>query len=79
MARKTKYFYCLIDGEISKEFTSAYSEGTDGNYYMRKKGPAGEDIRYNPKTGCLEIGDRNFDNSWKVYTNQVYRLQTWIA
>lgn len=76
MARTVKYFYCLIDGELSKEFLSAYSVGTDGMYYMRKKGPAGEDIRYNPNTGCLEMGNRYSSSGWTLYSNQLYRTQT---
>ena len=42
MRKSCAYFYCKLDNGM--DFTSAFTLGTDGKYYLRKRGIKNEKI-----------------------------------
>ena len=56
------------------ELRSQVTKHTDGRWYLRKKHDAtGEDLRYDPSKGILEIGKRGApDSEWRVFDQFIY-------
>ena len=42
----------------------------EGNYILREKSILNNWVRFNPKTGCLEVNDPSQDGKWDIYISK---------